>query len=146
MDDKKKKLIYSYMDEGLNCSQTVMKYFLDDLDIDEETAMKISQPFEMGHYQGGLCGSLSSGLMVLGLKFGGRDDDSKGKVVELSYKLQERFKKIMKCSDCKDLLGINVNEGSNLDKAFQEGKIETICPKSIFAVIDIIEDILSKQK
>lgn len=50
-----KEMIYTALEKGLNCSQTVLNYFHERYDLQEEQALKIAQAFESGHFQGGVC-------------------------------------------------------------------------------------------
>lgn len=131
-----------WMEEGYNCSQVVMMHFLDKIGLDLETATKISQPFELGHYTGQTCGAVTSGLMVIGLVKGGMDDESKVDLIKTAHLFRTKFEEKMKSINCKEMLGMNVNEGNNIAIAFEEGKIQTICPQAIFTAIEILEEIL----
>ena len=142
MLDSDKKKILDWMQEGYNCSQVVMMHFVDKTGIDLEIAKNISQPFELGHYNASTCGAVVAGLMVLGLLKGGMDDDSKVDLIKSSHIFTSKFKEQMGAINCVDLLGMNVNEGNNISKAFEEGKIQTICPKAIFTAIEILEEMI----
>ena len=61
---------YRLFDQGFDCAQTVFSAFAEDLDLDEETALKIAAGFGGGMHQGDMCGCVTGGLMVLGLKYG----------------------------------------------------------------------------
>ncbi|MEE9913611.1 MAG: C-GCAxxG-C-C family protein [Deltaproteobacteria bacterium] len=57
--------------EGYNCAQSVLFSFCDDLELAAEQALKLSCGFGGGMgRQGEVCGAVSGGILVLGLKFG----------------------------------------------------------------------------
>jgi C_GCAxxG_C_C family probable redox protein len=62
---------------GYNCTQSVLYSFCDDLDFEKNTALKIACGFGAGMgLKGEVCGAVSGGIMVLGIKYGrGEQDD-----------------------------------------------------------------------
>ena len=53
-----------------HCSQALFGAFADDFQMNLKTAFKISTCFGGGMRQGGVCGCVSSSLMILGLAMG----------------------------------------------------------------------------
>lgn len=142
MLNEDKNQILKWMEEGYNCSQVLMLHFLDRTKLDFDTAIKVSLAFELGHYTGQTCGAVTAGLMVLGLIKGGMSDDDKVDLIKSSHIFKTKFAEKMKSINCQELLGMNVNEGNNIARAFEEGKIQSICPNAIFTSIEILEEIL----
>lgn len=138
---------YEKIDElsrkGYNCSQTVLCYFSEDFDLDEETALKISCPFEMGMYESGLCGAMTAGYMVLGLKYGSTDFDRRIELAKKTLAFKNEFQDTMGSVNCKELLGMKVMEGNNMEKAAEEGLLESVCGKAIQTAIISLEKLLS---
>jgi C_GCAxxG_C_C family probable redox protein len=59
-----------------NCSQSVIFAFCDDLSLDKNLALKIATGFGGGMgRQGEVCGAVTGGIMVLGLKYGRGEKD-----------------------------------------------------------------------
>ena len=138
---------YEKIDElskkGYNCSQTVLCYFSEELGLDEETALKISCPFEMGMYESGQCGALTAGYMVLGLKYGSTDFDKRIELAKKTLAFKKEFENTMNSINCKELLGMKVMEGNNMEKAAEEGLLESVCGKAIQTSIVALEKLLS---
>ena len=70
---------------GYNCSQSVLGVWAEELGLDFNTAMKISQSFGggMGRLRE-VCGACSGAFMVLGMKYGtenSKDFDAKKKFI-----------------------------------------------------------------
>lgn len=128
--------------KNYNCSQKVLVYFAEALDIDEDLAVRIATPFEMGMYNSEKCGALVAGYMVLGLKYGSADFEARmnlaGKVLELDKVFEEK----MSTKICKELLGMKVLEADNMNKAAKMGLFETICDKSVAVVIEALEKMI----
>lgn len=129
--------------KGYNCSQIVLCYFAEDFDLDEETALKISCPFEMGMYESGQCGAVTAGYMVLGLKYGSTDFDRRIELAKKTLAFKNEFQNTMGSVNCKELLGMKVLEGNNIEKAAEEGLLESVCGKAIQTAIIALEKLLS---
>ena len=137
---------YKKIDElskkGYNCSQTVLCYFAEDFGLDEETALKISCPFEMGMYESGQCGALTAGYMVLGLKYGSTDFNKRIELAKKTLAFKNEFKEKMGSTNCNELLGMKVMEDNNIEKAEEEGLLESVCGKAILTAISTLENII----
>lgn len=138
---------YEKIDElskkGYNCSQVVLCYFAEDFELDEETALKISCPFEMGMYESGQCGAVTAGYMVLGLKYGSTDFNERIELAKKTLSFKKEFQEKMGSTNCNELLGMKVMEDNNIEKAAEEGLLESVCGKAILTAISIIENIIS---
>ncbi len=135
--------INEFSQKGYNCSQTVLCYFAEEFGLDEETALKISCPFEMGMYESGQCGAVTAGYMVLGLKYGSTDFDKRIELAKKTLAFKNEFKEKMGSTNCNELLGMKVMEGNNIEKAAEEGLLESVCGKAILTAISTLENIIS---
>lgn len=137
---------YEKIDElskkGYNCSQVVLCYFAEDFGFDEETALKISCPFEMGMYESGQCGAVTAGYMVLGLKYGSTDFNERIELAKKTLAFKNEFKEKMGSTNCNELLGMKVMEDNNIEKAEEEGLLESVCGKAILTAISTLENII----
>ena len=98
--------------KGYNCSQAVLGAWCEELEMDFDTAMKLSQSFGggMGRLRE-VCGACTGAFMVLGLKFGttdATDGQAKKELYEIVQKFAERFKEENGSGSivCRDLLGL----------------------------------------
>ena len=103
---------------GYNCSQSVIGAFCDDLGLDFNMTMKLSEGFGGGIGRMRLtCGAVSGMVMVAGMMLsrGEKDGDTRaevyGKVQELCNKFKEKNGSIV----CADLLGLNKVDKPNPD-------------------------------
>lgn len=137
---------YEKIDElskkGYNCSQVVLCYFAEDFGLDEEAALKISCPFEMGMYESGQCGAVTAGYMVLGLKYGSTDFNERIELAKKTLAFKNEFKEKMGSTNCNELLGMKVMEDNNIEKAEEEGLLESVCGKAILTAISTLENII----
>ena len=120
-----KKQIENYLQEGLNCSQTVLMYFHKRYDLSEKTASKIAQPFESGLFRGETCGAVSGADMVLGLEYGSHEENSRRIMKEKIEEYNKSFKEKMgtlQCEDRRDLSKGNnrLNRNTRRDDRIRE--------------------------
>lgn len=97
---------------GYNCSQAVIGAFCDDLKLDFDTAMKISEGFGGGMGRMRLtCGAVSGMVMVIGmlLSRGEKEGDTRAEVYEKVHSLADKFAEKNGSIICSDLLGLNEN-------------------------------------
>lgn len=97
---------------GYNCAQSVFCVFCEDIDMDLETALKLSSSFGggMGRLRE-VCGAVSAMFMIAGLKHGytSTDDDlTKEKHYELIQKLAKTFEEKNGSIICRELLGLDI--------------------------------------
>lgn len=95
--------------DGYNCSQSVIGAFCDDLGLDLDTAMKLSEGFGGGMGRMRLtCGAVSGMTMVVGMLLSeGSSGDSRKEVYEAVHSLADEFVKENGSLICAELLGLN---------------------------------------
>ncbi len=133
--------------QGYNCAQAIIYAFSDDLGIDKETALKIATGFGagMGRKQE-VCGAVSGGIMVIGLKFGRGEKDER-KVMDQAYvkvrTLMDRFSEKHGTFICRKLVGeceLTTDEGQ---KEYREKSLfQNVCKPCVATVAGILEDII----
>lgn len=136
--------------QGYNCSQAVFAAFAEELDIDVETAMKISSSFGGG--MGSLrevCGAVTGMFMVAGTKYGyctAADRKSKVEHYRLIQNLAEKFKLENDSIICRELLGIRP-EGENLipQERTEEYYKKRPCAELVGCAAQIMEELYVKR-
>ncbi len=134
--------------QSYNCAQSVLYAFCEDLHLDPEVALKLACSFGGGMARKQeVCGAVSGGLMVLGLKYGrGANDDRR--VTEATYTkardLMNRFEEKHGSYLCRHLI-----EGCDLmteegQKTFKEKGFQKMCTEYVQAVVGILEQILKE--
>ena len=123
---EKAKEIRAIVEPHHNCAQSVLMAFLDDLDLDRETAFKLGSCFGSGMKCGSTCGAITGALMAMGLL--GLDSP------EITQKFFRDFKQNHSgFIDCKDLLAENAKTGNPK---------KTHCDALVFEVVEYIEKLL----
>ena len=143
---KKSDIAIKHFDNHLSCAQSVLLTFAEELGLDEETAIRLSEGFGGGMAGlGKTCGAVSAAYMVLGLKYG-RDkrDDLEAKAVT-NAKVQEftrRFKEKFEFDLCLDLLGgYEIFTDELKAKAREQGAFSN-CSDYVATAAELLEDIM----
>jgi C_GCAxxG_C_C family probable redox protein len=123
-----------------NCAQSVLGAYADRYGLDRALLYKLATAFGggMGHTDG-ICGALSGGLMVLGLKHNS-DLIDKEKTYAQSRHLMNEFVRRNGSRDCKKLIGVDLMTEEGKKKFKEEGIKHKVCEKCIADVIEIIEN------
>ena len=146
---KKQELAKQYDDQGFGCAQSVLAAFASDFGLDEKTALNISTGFGSG--MGRLCevcGALTGGFMVIGLKHGkavsdgakyGQNTETTYRLVsELARKFAERNGNIR----CKELLGHDLSDPEERAEVVRLGLFKERCSKYIQDSVYLLEEII----
>jgi C_GCAxxG_C_C family probable redox protein len=133
--------------EGYNCTQSIVYAFADIFGIEKNLALKIACGFGAGMgRKGEVCGAVSGGIMVIGLKYGRGEKDDR-KVTDATYQkvreLLDSFADKQGTFICRKLLDgceLTTEEGQ---KQFKDRDyLHKICKPCVCNVADILDDIL----
>lgn len=131
--------------KGYNCSQSIIHQFYQDLDISEETALKIASGFGGGMRLGHTCGIISGSIMVLSLKFGHSlpGKEHKEKLYNLVKSFTDDFIAVHNTTFCKELLGVDTSKEEGRNQAKKSGLYESLCPVFMETAIILLEEKLN---
>jgi C_GCAxxG_C_C family probable redox protein len=137
--EKINEAILTFNDDK-NCAQSVLGAFADEYNLEKEPLYKLAMAFGggMGH-SNGICGALSGGLMVLGLKHNTRQFDKEKTYAQTRY-LMDEFIKRNGSRDCEKLIGVDLMTEEGRMKFKEENIKKNVCEKCIADVIDIIKN------
>lgn len=143
--DKARKLFR----EGYNCAQSVFCAFCEDLNIDFETALKLSSSFGggMGRLRE-VCGAVSAMFMIAGLKYGyttPNNDVIKGKHYARIQDLADKFKQKHDTIICREILGLEEGQDTPIPSKRTEEYYKTRpCEECIATAANIISNYIFK--
>jgi C_GCAxxG_C_C family probable redox protein len=133
---------------GCNCCQSITTAFGPDYNLGSQKALKIGAAFGGGiSRRGDTCGAVSGALMIIGLVFRNdnpEDSDNKERVYEIGQKFLDQFMEIHGTVMCRDLIGIDLNDELDLEKASEAGIFENKCPNFVKTAAQLLEDILEQ--
>lgn len=142
------ELADNFHQRGYGCAQSVLAAYSQDFGLEEKLALKLANGFGSG--MGRLCrvcGSLTGGFMVIGLKYGRWEEGPQHTAdTEETYRLvrllAERFEAKNGSLLCRELLGLDLNDPIQRQYATDKGLFKTRCTGYIQDVVEILEDIL----
>ncbi len=132
-----------------HCSQALLGAFAEDVGLDLKTAFKISTCFGAGMRQGGTCGCITGGLLVLGMALGFYDSQDRELEIYGNQKTDEFVKTFTErmggVIDCRDILGKDISTPQGMADIRKEGLILKKCPKALGICIELLEELLKEQ-
>jgi C_GCAxxG_C_C family probable redox protein len=137
-----------YFLSGFNCSQSVFAPFAKKHFPDLTDALKIMSPFGGGvSHTDSLCGAVSGGIAAIGLKTGhssADDNQTKQFCKEITKRFLAEFYEKHGSLNCTELIGYNLSEPNERDKANEVNVFRTICPKLVESAEMIITGLLEE--
>jgi C_GCAxxG_C_C family probable redox protein len=137
----------NYHERGYGCAQSVIASFASDFGLDEELALKIATGFGSGMGRMcEVCGALTGGFMVIGLKYGKyRTEGTRyGNETETTYKmvseLAAKFKDRNRSMICRKLIGHDLNDPEQRAEVVKLGLFKTSCGKYIRDSVELLEE------
>jgi C_GCAxxG_C_C family probable redox protein len=130
---------------GYNCAQSVVLTFADDLKFSKELAQKMAAGFGggMGKQQE-TCGAVTGAIMVLGLLKGeevNNNDELKSATYGAVKDLTRAFVAVYKTTQCRDLIGCDLNTPEGSAKFKEEGIMENVCAGCVKKAVQIVEEL-----
>ena len=128
---------------GYNCAQAVIGAFCDDLGLDFDTTMKLSEGFGGGIGRMRLtCGAVSGMVMVAGMMLsrGEKEGDTRTEVYGKVQELAEKFKEMNGSIVCAELLGENTNTKPKPDARTDAYYKKRPCVELVKDAVKIVEE------
>lgn len=128
---------------GYNCAQAVIGAFCEDLGLDFDTTMKLSEGFGGGIGRMRLtCGAVSGMVMVAGMMLsrGEKEGDTRMEVYGKVQELAEKFKEMNGSIVCAELLGENTNTNPKPDARTDAYYKKRPCVELVKDAVKIVEE------
>ncbi len=131
---------------GLNCSQSVLTAFSNELGLDTQSALRVACGFGGGMGRTAqTCGAVTGAFMVIGLKHGQTqkdDKEAKEKTYALVREFIDLFTKKHGSTLCRELLSRNIDTPEGYQKAVEENLFKTLCPRFVESAVNILNRII----
>jgi C_GCAxxG_C_C family probable redox protein len=133
---------------GYNCAQSVLFAFAPELGLDPEIALKVATGFGAGiGRHGEVCGAVSGGVMVLGLKYGRgarQDRSATEQTYQKTLELMSRFEKRHGSCLCHDLLhGCDLRTAEGQARFKERDLLHNICVGCVQTVVKNVEELVA---
>ena len=144
--NSKEKISIDYFRSGLNCAQSIVLAFADDLKLDRELAVSISCGFGggMGRLQE-TCGAATGSFIVLGTnscRNHTNNSDRKEDAYSDIQKFSEKFTSIYGTMNCKELLNANLRTEEGQQQVKENNLQEVVCEKCIADAVKITGELI----
>ena len=134
---------------GFSCSQSILLTYGVHYGLNPAIAIRLGTGFSGGLARHGeVCGAVSGGIAVIGLKFGMTelgDNAAKTHTYELVAEFIEKFKVKHKSVLCRELLGCDISTDAGRKLANDENRFKTLCPKFVRSAAEVLESVLQKK-
>ena len=131
--------------EGFDCSQIVLDYCSEKLNIPHDEALKIAACFGGGMWHGETCGCVVGSLIALGIKYGNtvpNDKETKNNLLALKTEFENKFCQKNGSCKCKEILGYDLSTEEGMAKIMENKLLETKCPKVVLETMDILDELI----
>lgn len=126
----------------LNCAQSVLLSYAEEINLQEATALRIASGFGGGMCLGETCGAVTGAYMVLGMKINPQGKpiqqvkaDSKEAVRTFNSLFMARHGSLQ----CKKLLGVDISTPEGAAKATEQNLYTTRCVELVASAAEILE-------
>ena len=127
----------------LNCSQSVLLSYVNELGLDRTTALTISAGFGGGMAMAETCGAVTGAYMVLGLKTqteGKSIQEIKSETKASVRKFNELFISKHGSLTCRKLLGVDISTPEGSAEANKKNLFNSVCKKLVGSAAEILEN------
>ncbi len=131
-----------------HCSQVVISQWVDELGLDEETAIRMMAPFGGGGFCGETCGAVAGALAVIGAGYGHYElgDEEQNAIMiaktnEFTAKFKEKFGTVV----CRELLkeyDVDFSRPGDMERAAETPAFVEACPNYVKGALDILDEIM----
>jgi C_GCAxxG_C_C family probable redox protein len=145
MTDKSQRALAIFR-SGKNCAQAVLTAFSEELEFDEDYALAIASGFGagMGRLQE-TCGAATGSFMVIGIHNSNQLADLEIRKEQTYARIKEfnrRFKAKHKSTNCRLLLGLDLNTDEGQQMMRDKNLSESVCEQCISDAVKIVESFI----
>lgn len=127
--------------KGINCGQSVLMAFTDITGLSEAQSLAIASGFGGGMRCGGICGSISGAVVVLGCRYPAVDAETKKRSTTLTKEFQRRFAERFGAWNCRELLAAKDLHGTPLAEELMR---DNHCGLMIVSAVELLHDYLEE--
>ncbi len=132
---------------GYNCAQCILYAFGPGLGLEGEAALKMATGLGGGMGgRGDVCGAVTGGILVLGLKYGRGEQEEKSvaqQAYEKTNELMDAFERVHGSCMCRTLLdGCDLRTPEGMQRFRQDGLHQKVCVGCVRTVGEILAGML----
>ncbi len=123
---------------GGQCAQCTLVPWAEALGYDEDELMRMAAAFAGGMFRGDTCGAVVGALMALGLAYG----DDPALTAEKTAQFQAAFLERFGSTTCRDILGYDLSQPGELEKARESGRMLTACAEFVRFASETLQELM----
>lgn len=131
---------------GCNCAQSVLTAVCNRASMRRGTALAVTGAMGGGLGNSGhTCGAVTGGVMAIGLScpfVDPADKAMKSEAIRVTKEFMTRFEALNGSVVCRELLGCDLSQPGELERARAEGRFSTTCVKCVRDAVEILEELL----
>jgi C_GCAxxG_C_C family probable redox protein len=130
--------------KGYNCAQSVLLTIFEHWNGKNEVIPKIATAFGGGIGRcGSVCGALTGGVMAIGIKYGTNEPsvEKRLRAYSLANKFFKQFEEQHGSVLCRELIGYDLSNPEELDKARKEKVYEEKCANFVRKTVEILAEL-----
>jgi C_GCAxxG_C_C family probable redox protein len=134
--------------QGFNCAQAVVSVHADRLGLPRAVSLKLAEGFGGGMAGlGKTCGAVTGAMMALGLTYGRTASDDAAAKADTARRVRQliaRFEARHGSSDCRALLGCDIDTPEKLKAARDQGLFDSVCCEMVRSAAELVEQSLAE--
>jgi C_GCAxxG_C_C family probable redox protein len=143
---KKQDQAVETFNSGCNCAQAVLTSFTEVLKMDKDQLMAVSAGFGggMGKLQE-TCGAATGAYMVFSIYRSHTTADNqhaKDESALMIRRFSKRFSEIEGATNCKKLIGVDLNTEEGQQEAIEKNLYDKVCGKCVSTAVGIVEEMI----
>ncbi|MGL6015511.1 MAG: C-GCAxxG-C-C family protein [Selenomonadaceae bacterium] len=133
----------AFFDQGANCCQAVVGTFAEKYGLSVETALRLAAGMGGGVQSGEICGVVSGGVMVVGLKYGSGTLDAvaKKQCGEKTKEFINIFCQRQGGITCRNLLGYDLSTAEGQRRKREQPGHAPVCYELVAASVSLLEEL-----
>jgi C_GCAxxG_C_C family probable redox protein len=143
--DRAKEAFETMTTHKMNCAQSVLTTFCEELGMDIKQALEIAQGFGGGMHIDSTCGAVTGAYMVLGLANKISPENPRSGMDKTNEQIKEfirKFTELHGSLNCTELIGYNCTIPEESAEAREKGVFGSVCPALVRDSAKIIEELL----
>ncbi len=131
----------AHFQRGYNCAQSVLLTMQEYYNCKNKLVPKIATAFGGGIGRcGSLCGALTGALMAIGMKHGTNEPspERRMKAYSMAQRLYQQFVRELGTPFCRELVGYDINNPAELEKAREANVFEEKCSHYVKKAVEIL--------
>ena len=129
---------------NFNCAQSTIAVFAEDYNLDLTDALRIGAGLGGGCHSAEICGAVSAGAAVVGLKYGHTEPNPE-LYLTCRTRTKEFVDKFKESNDgkiiCRDLMGLDVTTPEGREQALAQNLFTTRCKELVASAVNILEEL-----